>query len=183
MALLHSFQKPNKPLTPFPSSNNPNNPTLNKPKNRTQMSLNSHTRRTTLILCPTILFILQTERQNANAFDLRITTPDQTLEEAEDGIQNHAHDLLQVKELLEAESWKEAQRALRKRSALLKQDMYTIIQAKPGKQRPELRKMYSVLFNNVTRMDFAARDKDVPRVWECYDNIVIALNNLLSRLL
>ncbi|XP_055827556.1 psbQ-like protein 3, chloroplastic [Solanum dulcamara] len=182
MALIHSFQKPNKPLTPFTCSNIPNNPTLNKPK---KMSLNSHniTRRTTvIILCPTISFILQSEQQNANAFDFRITTPDQTLEEAENGIQTHAHNLLQVKELLEAESWKEAQKALRKSSALLKQDIYTIIQAKPGKQRPELRKMYSILFNNVTRMDFAARDKDVPRVWGSYHNIVTALNNLLSRL-
>ncbi|MCD9639523.1 hypothetical protein HAX54_024106 [Datura stramonium] len=124
------------------------------------MSLNSHhfTRRTSLILAPTASFILLSEQQIANAFDFRITVPDQTLEEAENGIQSHAHNLLQVKELLEAESWKEAQRALRKSSALLKQDIYTIIQAKP------------------------ARDKDVPRVWECYDNIVLALNNLLSRL-
>ncbi|CAN4086245.1 unnamed protein product [Withania somnifera] len=147
------------------------------------MSANSHnfTRRTTLILGPAS-FTFLSEQQNANAFDFRITTPDQTLEEAVDGIQMHAHNLLQVKQLLEAESWKEAQKALRKSSALLKQDIYTIIQAKPGKQRPELRNMYSILFNNVTRMDFAARDKDVPRVWECYDNIVLALNNLLSRL-
>ncbi|KAJ8553726.1 hypothetical protein K7X08_024404 [Anisodus acutangulus] len=122
------------------------------------MSLTSHnfTRRTGLILVPTSFILLSS--QSANAFDFRITVPDQTLEEAENGIQRHALSLLQVKELLEEESWKEAQKALRKSSALLKQDIYTIIQAKP------------------------ARDKDVPRVWECYDNIVLELNNLLSRL-
>ncbi|CAN4088358.1 unnamed protein product [Withania somnifera] len=126
-------------------------------------------RRTTVIL---------SNQQNANAFDFRITTAEQTVEEAENGIQMHAHNVLQVKELLEAESWKEA---LRKSSSLLKQDIYTIIQAK---QRPEeWRKMYSILFNNVPRMNFAARDKDVPRVLECYDNIVLVLNNLLIRLL
>ncbi|KAM3380835.1 psbQ-like protein 3, chloroplastic [Capsicum galapagoense] len=170
---LPLLQNPNQqPLIPFPS-------TLNKSRNTTQMSLN---RRTTLFIVPTSFTLLLSEQKNANAFDFRITTPDQTLEEAKDGIQMHAHNLLQVKELLEAESWKEAQKSLRKSSSLLKQDMYTIIQAKPGKQRPELRKMYSLLFNNVSRMDFAARDKDVPRVWECYDSIVIALNNLLPRL-
>ncbi|XP_010318860.1 psbQ-like protein 3, chloroplastic [Solanum lycopersicum] len=174
MALLPLVQKP---LTPFPSSN-----ISNKPKPKTQMSLN-FTRRTTLILCPAISINLLSKQQNANAFDFRITVPDQTLEEAEDGIKNHAKNLLQVKELFEGESWKEGQKALRKSSALLKQDMYTIIQAKPGIQRPELRKMYSILFNNVTKMDFAARDRNVPRLWECYDNIVIALNNLMSRLL
>ncbi|XP_060206532.1 psbQ-like protein 3, chloroplastic [Lycium barbarum] len=182
MALLPLVQKPNQPLIPFPSSNPNNTFTLNKAKNRTQMYLNSHhfTRRTSLILGPT-LFILLTEK-TANAFDFRITAPDQTLEEAQDGIQSHALSLLQVKELLEEESWKEAQKALRKSSALLKQDIYTIIQAKPGRERTELRKMYSILFNTVSRMDFAARDKDVPRVWECYDNIVLELNNILSRL-
>ncbi|KAK4362304.1 hypothetical protein RND71_017545 [Anisodus tanguticus] len=171
MALLPLVQKPNQPLIPF-SFSNPNNPiTLNK---------TNFTRRTGLILVPTSFILLSS--QSANAFDFRITVPDQTLEEAENGIQRHALSLLQVKELLEEESWKEAQKALRKSSALLKQDIYTIIQAKPGKQRPELRKMYSILFNTVSRMDFAARDKDVPRVWECYDNIVLELNNLLSRL-
>ncbi|PHT89510.1 hypothetical protein T459_04623 [Capsicum annuum] len=49
----------------------------------------------------------------------------------------HAHNSLQIKELLEAESWKKAQNSLRKSLALLKQEMYTIIQAKLGKQRPE----------------------------------------------
>lgn len=90
-----------------------------------------------------------------------------------------------MKELLEEgeSSWREAQRALRNRSALLKQDIYTIIQGKPGSERPQLRKMYSTLFNSVSRLDYAARDKDVTRVWESYDNIVMALDDILPRLL
>lgn len=182
MALLIPLvQKPIQPLIPFPSSI-PNPFNLNQSKNRTQMCLHSHhfTRRTSLNLGATS-FILLSEK-TANAFDFRITVPDQTLEEAENGIQSHAKSLLQVKELLEAETWKEAQKALRKSSTLLKQDIYTIIQAKPGNQRPQLRKLYSILFNTVSRLDFAARDKDVPRVWEYYDNIVLALHNILSRL-
>lgn len=88
--------------------------------------------------------------QIANAFDFRITTLNQTQEQADSGIKGHVQSLTQVRELLEEESWKAAQKALRKRSANLKQDMYTIIQAKPGSERSEPRKLYFKLFNNVT---------------------------------
>ncbi|XP_027074384.2 psbQ-like protein 3, chloroplastic [Coffea arabica] len=121
-------------------------------------------------------------QQTASGFDFGMTAPEQTLEEAESGIKGHAQSLIQVKELLEAESWNAAQKALRKSSAYLKQDIYTIIQAKPGSERPELRKLYSDLFNSVTRLDYAARDENVPRIWDCYGNVVSALSNILSRL-
>lgn len=88
----------------------------------------------------------------ASAFDLRFTVPDQTVEEAEGAIKGHVQDLLQIKALVESESWREAQLALRESSAFLKQDLYTIIQAKPGSQRAPLRKLYSTLFNNVSRV-------------------------------
>ncbi|GLT57640.1 hypothetical protein SLA2020_305970 [Shorea laevis] len=120
--------------------------------------------------------------QTAHGFELKMTAPEQTLEEAESGVREHAQALLEVKDLIEAESWREAQKALRKRSSFLKQDMYTIIQAKPGNQRPQLRKLYSDLFNNVSRLDYAARDEDASGVWQCYENIVLALNDILSRI-
>uniref|UniRef100_A0A0F7GY29 PQL-like protein n=1 Tax=Acorus calamus var. americanus TaxID=263995 RepID=A0A0F7GY29_ACOCI len=90
----------------------------------------------------------------ASSFQLSFTAPDQTPEEAEAGIRIHAKDLL-------------------------RQDLYTIIQAKPGSQRQQLRKLYSMLFNDVTRLDYAARDKDAVRVQEYYDNIVAALDRIL----
>lgn len=98
------------------------------------------------------------------------------------GIQSHAQSLLKVKDLLMEESWKDAQTALRKNSGYLKQDIYTIIQSKPGIERSELRKMYSVLFNSVSDLDYAARDKNVPRVWESYDTLVLALYNILKKI-
>lgn len=90
--------------------------------------------------------------RTANGFDFRMVAPDQTIEEAESGIKDHALALLEVKALIESKEWKDMQKALRKRSSLLKQDIYTIIQSKPGSQRPQLRKLYSNLFNNVTRV-------------------------------
>ncbi|XP_057459794.1 psbQ-like protein 3, chloroplastic [Actinidia eriantha] len=120
--------------------------------------------------------------EKAKAFDFRMTVPDQTLEEAESAISGHAQSLLQVKELLEESSWREAQKALRQSASSLKQDIYTIIQSKPGSERPQLRKLYSNLFNSVTGLDYAARDKDATRVWECYGNIVVALNEILSNI-
>ena len=80
----------------------------------------------------------------------RMTVPDQTVEEAESGIREHAMSLVQVKPLLESESWKDAQKELRKSSSYLKQDIYTIIQGKPGPERAQLRILYSKLFNDVT---------------------------------
>lgn len=147
--------------------------------------------------------------ENANAFDFGLVAPDQTAEEAQNVVRVHVQDLLQVGDLLKSESWKEAQKQLRKSSALLKKDMYTIIQSKPGKERPELRELYFTLFSNVTRvsaitkythcvrcfllmffvvwckimqLDYAARDKDGPEVWQRYENIVVAVNDILSRI-
>lgn len=90
----------------------------------------------------------------ANGFDLQLVAPGQTIEEAESGIKGHAQALLQVKELIDLESWREVQTALRKSSSVLKQGIYTLIQAKPANERPQLRKLYSDLFNNVTRVSF-----------------------------
>ncbi|KAL4554673.1 hypothetical protein LXL04_037275 [Taraxacum kok-saghyz] len=111
----------------------------------------------------------------------RMTVPDQTVEEAESGIREHAMSLVQVKPLLESESWKDAQKELRKSSSYLKQDIYTIIQGRPGPERAQLRILYSKLFNDVTRLDYAARDKDVPRVWKLYQDIVVTLDDILSK--
>jgi hypothetical protein len=100
-------------------------------------------------------FIFRTK--NANAFEFGLVAPDQTIEEAQNIVRVHAQDLLQVKDLLDSESWKIAQKELRRSSALLKKDIYTIIQSKPGIERPQLRKLYSTLFNNVTRVSASSK--------------------------
>ncbi|PON56677.1 Oxygen-evolving enhancer protein [Parasponia andersonii] len=117
----------------------------------------------------------------ANGLDLELVAPDQTLEEAQSGIRGHALALLQVKAFIDSESWGEAQKALRRSSAYVKQDFYTIIQGRPASERPQLRKLYFDLFNNVTKLDYAARDKDASRVLQCYHNIVMTINDILSR--
>ncbi|KDP33185.1 hypothetical protein JCGZ_13450 [Jatropha curcas] len=118
----------------------------------------------------------------AFGLDMRMVAPDQTIEEAESVIRDHAQSLLDIKGLLESESWREAQKELRRSSSNLKLDIYTIIQSKPGSERPQLRKLYSDLFNNVTKLDYAARDKDGSRVWQYYGNIVVALDDILHRI-
>ncbi|PIA64133.1 hypothetical protein AQUCO_00201434v1 [Aquilegia coerulea] len=118
----------------------------------------------------------------AYGFDFRITVPDQTFEEADSVVREHAQDLLEVKPLIESELWRDAQKALRKSSSLLKQDFYTMIQAKPGSERPQLRKLYSQLFNNVTRLDYAARSKDMVLCKEYFENITGSLEDILSRI-
>ena len=88
----------------------------------------------------------------AEGFELKMVAPGQAFEEAMSEVRGHAQALLQIKSLIESESWGEAQKVLRKNSAYLKRDIYTIIQGIPGNERPELRKLYSNLFNNATRV-------------------------------
>ncbi|XP_065849079.1 psbQ-like protein 3, chloroplastic [Euphorbia lathyris] len=107
---------------------------------------------------------------------------EQTIEETQNRIKGYGDSLSDVKAFLETQSWKEAQKLLRKSSSNLKLDLYTLIQTKPGNERPLLRHLYFNLFNNVTRLDYAARDKDASRVWQCYGNIVLAYNHILDRL-
>lgn len=99
--------------------------------------------------------VLLAGQEVAEGFELNMVAPDQTIEEAESGIRVHAEALLGIKSLIETGSWGEAQKVLRRNSSYLKQDIYTIIQGKPGSERPELRKLYSNLFSNATRVSSA----------------------------
>ncbi|KAF9624066.1 hypothetical protein IFM89_007764 [Coptis chinensis] len=153
------------------------------PKNLTHSNIITR-RVATIAAVNTILLARETmfNMDVASAFDFRMTVPDQTPEEAEGTIKDHARELLEVKDLIESEQWRDAQKALRKSSSYLKQDIYTLIQAKPGSERPPLRLLYSNLFNNVTRLDYAARSKDVVGCKESFQNIVVFLDDILSKL-
>nr|CAD1819053.1 unnamed protein product [Ananas comosus var. bracteatus] len=120
--------------------------------------------------------------KSASAVEFRITAPDQTPEEAEAAIRAHTQDLLGIKALLDTESWRAAQLALRESLLYLKQDLYTIIQSKPGSLRLQLQQLYSNLFNSVSNLDYAARDQDEKRVHKCYNNIVATLDEIFERI-
>uniref|UniRef100_A0A0F7GY45 PQL-like protein n=1 Tax=Pelargonium cotyledonis TaxID=28968 RepID=A0A0F7GY45_9ROSI len=119
-------------------------------------------------------------KEFANGLDFSMVAPEQTVEEAESVIRGHARELVEVKALLDSQSWGVAQKELRRSSSRLKQDLFTIIQSKPGHERPPLRKLYEVIFSNVSNLDFAARDDNASLVWESYKKIVVALDDLFS---
>ncbi|KAL6903714.1 hypothetical protein ACP4OV_004527 [Aristida adscensionis] len=119
----------------------------------------------------------------AGALDLRIMVPEQSSEEAEAVVRTHARNLVRVKRLIDDRSWREMQAALRASASNLKQDLYTIIQASPPARRPELRGLYSKLFNCVTRLDYAARDKDELQVQQLYGDMVAALDEIFSKIM
>ncbi|OEL29492.1 PsbQ-like protein 3, chloroplastic [Dichanthelium oligosanthes] len=119
----------------------------------------------------------------AGAFDLRITLPEQSSEEAEAVVRTHARNLLRVKRFADAGAWRELQAALRASASNLKQDLYAIIQERPAGERPELRRLYSDLFNSVTSLDYAARDKDEVQVQQYYGNIVTALEEIFAKIM
>ncbi|CAN6240196.1 unnamed protein product [Urochloa humidicola] len=119
----------------------------------------------------------------AAGFDLRLTLPEQSSEEAEAVVRAHARNLLRVKRFADAGAWRELQAALRASASNLKQDLYAIIQARPAPQRPELRRLYSDLFNSVTSLDYAASDKDEAQVQQYYGNIVTALDEIFAKIM
>lgn len=145
----------------------------------------------------------------AGAFDLRLTLPEESSEEAEAVVRTHARNLLRVSQLVDAGAWRELQAALRASASNLKQDLYAIIQARPADQRSELRRLYSDLFNSVTsvskphiavqlnrpymplliffclcsQMDYAARDKDEVQVRQYYANMVSALDEIFAKIM
>lgn len=92
------------------------------------------------------------KKEEANAIDFNMTS---------------AQRLVRVNEMLKSDAWKEAQKKLRKSSYLLKQDLYTIIQAKPGnsKASPDEILYQSVQQCNRTRLRGVGRGCDTcPRV-------------------
>ncbi|VAH49779.1 unnamed protein product [Triticum turgidum subsp. durum] len=143
-------RSPNKPTTKPPSNghHHPQEPTGSSSSSG-RRSLAAAAAAGTALLASQLL-----PAGIAGAFDLdlRITIPEQSSEEAEAVVRTHARNLVRVKQYIDARSWRELQTALRASAANLKQDLYAIIQARPPGQRPELRRLYSDLFNNVTRV-------------------------------
>ncbi|KAI4379836.1 hypothetical protein MLD38_006081 [Melastoma candidum] len=116
-------------------------------------------------------------------FNVPLVRPGQTMEEAMGSVRWDARSMLEeVKELIDSESWEEAQKELRKGSGALRRDFYTIIQGKPGTERPALRKLFSELFNGVTRLDYAARDHDRELVRRCFEGVSASLFDFLSHI-
>lgn len=54
--------------------------------------------------------------------------------------------------IIEKKLWKEGGKELRRSASNMKQDLYLIIQAKPPKDRPFFRSLYSSLFNSITKV-------------------------------
>jgi hypothetical protein len=52
--------------------------------------------------------------------------------------------------------WKEGGKELRRSASNMKQDFYLIIQAKPPKDRPLFRSLYSSLFNSITKVHLSS---------------------------
>lgn len=176
-------RSPNKPTIKPPSNGHhrPQEPTSSSSRGRRSLAAAAAAVGTALLASQ----LLPPTAGIAGAFDLdlRITIPEQSSEEAEAVVRTHARNLVRVKQYIDARSWRELQTALRASAANLKQDLYAIIQARPPGQRPELRRLYSDLFNNVTRLDYAARDKDELQVQECYGNIVAAIDHIFARIM
>ncbi|CAD5317893.1 unnamed protein product [Arabidopsis thaliana] len=109
--------------------------------------------------------------------------PERTVELAQEGLRKNAENIKRIKEIMIAKKlWKEGGKELRRSASNMKQDFYLIIQAKPPKDRPLFRSLYSSLFNSITKMDYAARDGDETKVLEYYINIVAILDDIFPRI-
>ncbi|KAG6777383.1 hypothetical protein POTOM_017204 [Populus tomentosa] len=82
-------------------------------------------------------------QDSSNGLEFRSATPDGRSDGRSRMWNQRA--LLQIKDLLASESWKEAQQVLRRCSSNLKLDLYAAIQSKPGKERSQLRTLFPSL--------------------------------------
>jgi len=145
---------------PPPPSNSVQRPQKQKP------AATSRRLATAALLASRLLAPAAGSAAAAGAFDLRITLPEQSSEEAEAVVRTHARNLLRVKRLADAGAWRELQAALRASASNLKQDLYAIIQARPAGQRPDLRRLYSDLFNSVTSVSAHLATKILRWPWQ-----------------
>ncbi|KAG7640226.1 PsbQ-like domain superfamily [Arabidopsis suecica] len=139
-------------------------------------------------LIPQLFFFDRKRSSSANAADFfnfgaPPPEPERTVELAQEGLRKNAENIKRIKEIMiEKKLWKEGGKELRRSASNMKQDFYLIIQAKPPKDRPLFRSLYSSLFNSITKMDYAARDGDETKVLEYYMNIVAILDDIFPRI-
>ncbi|EOA24790.1 hypothetical protein CARUB_v10018070mg [Capsella rubella] len=139
-------------------------------------------------LIPQLLFFDSSRYSSANAADFfnfgaPPPEPERTVELAQEGLRKNAEYIKRIKEMMiEKKLWKEGGKELRRSASNMKQDFYLIIQAKPPKDRPLFRSLYSTLFNSITKMDYAARDEDETKVLEYYKNVVAILDDIFLRI-
>ncbi|KAL6651060.1 hypothetical protein ACP70R_009985 [Stipagrostis hirtigluma subsp. patula] len=153
------------------------------PRTRPAAAAATTSRRLAMAAAAVVGTALLASTRGTGALDLRITVPEQSSEEAEAVVRTHARNLVRVKQFIDARSWRELQAALRAAASNLKLDLYAIIQASPASRRPELRGLYSKLFNSVTSLDYAARDKDELQVQEHYGSMVSTLDDIMSKIM
>ncbi|CAH8385995.1 unnamed protein product [Eruca vesicaria subsp. sativa] len=113
--------------------------------------------------------------------------PERTVEMAKvvpEGLRKNGENIKEIiKEMMiENKRWKEGGKELRRSASNMKQDLYLIIQAKPPKDRPLLRSLYSSLFSTITKMDYAARDGDATKVEEYNKSLAATLDNIFTRI-
>ncbi|CAL9248979.1 unnamed protein product [Arabidopsis halleri] len=139
-------------------------------------------------LIPQVFFFDRKWSSSANAADFfnfgaPPPEPERTVELAQEGLRKNAENIKRIKEMMiDKKLWKEGGKELRRSASNMKQDFYLIIQAKPPKDRPLFRSLYSSLFNSITKMDYAARDEDETKVLEYYKNIVAILDDIFPRI-
>ncbi|XP_024009543.1 psbQ-like protein 3, chloroplastic isoform X2 [Eutrema salsugineum] len=109
-------------------------------------------------LIPQLLFFDRKRSSYANAANIFSflapqPEPERTVEIAQEGLRKNAENIKEIKEMMiESKTWKEGGKELRRNASNMKQDLYLIIQAKPPKDRPLLRSLYSSLFNTITKV-------------------------------
>ncbi|CAH2065677.1 unnamed protein product [Thlaspi arvense] len=186
-----ALSKPPTHLTPF---HNPN-PPLETEDSIFTISIDSsrRVRRDVLLsisgtLIPQLFFLDRKRSSSANAADIfnfiaPQPEPERTVEIAQQGLRKNAENIKEIKEIMiKSKRWKEGGKEIRRSASNMKQDLYLIIQAKPPKDRPLIRTLYSTLFNAITKMDYAARDGDATKVLEYYKSFAAILDDIFSRI-
>ncbi|KAL6992702.1 Oxygen-evolving enhancer protein 3-2, chloroplastic [Sarracenia purpurea var. burkii] len=93
-----------------------------------------------------------------------------------------AKDIFNVKGFIDKKAWPYVQNDLRLKASYLRYDLNTIISSKPKDQKQPLKDLTGKLFQDIDKLDHAAKIKSAPEAEKYYAQTVSTLKDVLAQL-
>ncbi|XP_058194853.1 oxygen-evolving enhancer protein 3-2, chloroplastic-like [Rhododendron vialii] len=93
-----------------------------------------------------------------------------------------AKEIVGVKQFIDKKAWPFVQNDLRLRASYLRYDLNTIISSKPKEEKKPLKELTGKLFQDIDKLDYAAKIKSTPEAEKYYAQAVSSLNDVLAKI-
>ncbi|TVU38703.1 hypothetical protein EJB05_12087 [Eragrostis curvula] len=93
-----------------------------------------------------------------------------------------AHDIINLKPLIDKKAWPYVMNDLRLRASYLRYDLKTVIASKPKDEKKSLKELTGKLFNTIDDLDHAAKIKSTPEAEKYYAETKSVLSDVLAKL-